>query len=54
MTSNVRDFGARGDGGSDDTEAFFKAVEAIPSTGGVLYIPAGASLCFSSINIPSL
>lgn len=44
MTSNVRDFGARGDGGSDDTEAFFKAVEAIPSTGGVLYIPAGIYL----------
>ncbi len=42
MTSNVRDFGAAGNGSNDDTEAFFKAIEAIPVGGGVLYIPAGA------------
>ncbi len=42
MTSNVKDFGAAGNGSKDDTEAFFKAIEAIPVTGGVLYIPAGA------------
>lgn len=41
MTSNVREFGAKGDGKFDDTEAFFKAIEAIPATGGVLYIPPG-------------
>jgi len=41
MTSNVRDFGAAGNGSNDDTDAFFRAIEAIPVTGGVLYIPAG-------------
>lgn len=44
MTSNVRDFGAKGDGKCDDTDAFLKAVEAIPASGGVLYIPPGASV----------
>src|SRR5262245_11143046 len=39
VTSNVRDFGARGDGASDDTEAFLKAIAALSR--GALLIPAG-------------
>ncbi len=42
MTSNVRDFGAVGDGRTDDSEAFLKAAAAVNPGGGVLYIPAGA------------
>jgi hypothetical protein len=38
-TGNVREFGARGDGMQDDTEAFKKALEAVDK--GVIEIPAG-------------
>ena len=41
MTSNVRDFGAVGDGQADDTDAFLRAAEAVPASGGVLLITAG-------------
>ena len=40
-TLNVKNYGARGDGSSDDTTAFQKAVNALPSTGGTVYVPAG-------------
>ncbi|WP_025027937.1 right-handed parallel beta-helix repeat-containing protein [Caldalkalibacillus mannanilyticus] len=36
--TNVKDFGAKGDGVTDDIEAFRAAVEATPA-GGTLYIP---------------
>jgi hypothetical protein len=36
---NVRDFGARGDGEQDDTDAILKAVAAVQR--GVVYLPAG-------------
>ena len=39
VTHNVRDFGAKGDGVSDDSEAFMSAVAAMDS--GVLLIPEG-------------
>ncbi len=38
---NVRNFGATGDGITDDTAAIQAAINAIPSTGGTVYIPAG-------------
>jgi hypothetical protein len=38
---NVRDFGASGNGATDDTAAFEKAFDSIPATGAVLRIPAG-------------
>lgn len=41
MTTNVRDFGATGDGRTDDTKAFLDAAAAVNPGGGVLYIPAG-------------
>jgi len=39
VTANVRDFGARGDGVSDDTEVFLKAIASLSR--GALLIPAG-------------
>ena len=39
VTANVKTFGARGDGKTDDTEAFNKAIEA--TTSGAIFIPKG-------------
>ncbi len=39
VTHNVKDFGARGDGVHDDTEAFRKAISACDK--GVIFIPPG-------------
>lgn len=41
---NVRDFGAKGNGSDCDTAAFVKAIAALPSSGGMLRIPAGRYL----------
>lgn len=41
IEASVCDFGAVGDGVTDDTAAFKKALEYIDSIGGVLYAPAG-------------
>jgi hypothetical protein len=38
---NVRDFGAKGDGATNDTAAFQRSIAALPAAGGVLEIPAG-------------
>lgn len=38
---NVRDFGAKGDGQTNDAQAFAAALEALPATGGVVRVPAG-------------
>ncbi len=38
---NVRDFGAKGDGIQDERGAFAKAVEAVGSGGGIVFIPKG-------------
>lgn len=36
---NVMDFGAAGNGTTDDTDAFAAAIAALPSTGGTVYVP---------------
>jgi len=38
---DVKAFGAKGDGTGNDLQAFYDALEAIPASGGVLYVPAG-------------
>ncbi len=38
---NVRDYGAAGDGVTNDTAAITAAITAIPAAGGTLYFPAG-------------
>lgn len=38
---DVRQHGAQGDGGHDDTLAFQSAVDALPATGGTVQVPAG-------------
>ena len=38
---DVRRFGAAGDGTSDDTAAFQRAIDALPGDGGTVHVPAG-------------
>ena len=45
---NVKDFGARGDGKTLDTNAINKAIDtAAAKGGGTVFLPAGRYLCFS-------
>jgi parallel beta-helix repeat protein len=40
-TINVKNMGAKGNGSHDDTAAIQAAVNALPSSGGTVYVPAG-------------
>ena len=51
---NVRSFGAVGDGQTDDTAAFQKALDAASKAGGgVVYAPRGNYFFAGSLNIPN-
>jgi polygalacturonase len=54
-TINVRNVGARGNGQHDDTRAFQAAINALPSTGGTITVPAGTYMidALRSINLRS-
>src|SRR5262245_63278733 len=47
---SVKDFGAIGDGVTDDTSAIQKAIAALPSDGGILLFPTGMYLVSSSLD----
>jgi hypothetical protein len=38
---SVKDYGARGDGSTDDSRAIQRAIESLPDAGGVVEIPSG-------------
>lgn len=48
---DVRSFGAVGDGSNNDTGAINNALAAVPSTGGMVYMPAGRYKITSSLLI---
>ncbi len=48
---NVRDFEAKGDGVSDDTQAFLDAIKAIAEEGGEIFIPEGSYLIKQPLTI---
>ena len=52
---NVRDKGAAGNGSKDDTAAFQAAINALPSSGGTVYVPDGTYIIdtIKSINMRS-
>ena len=50
-TVSVKDFGAVGDGVTDDTAAFTAAISAAPSTGQRIYVPAGTYLISSKLTL---
>lgn len=49
---SVLDFGAKGDGKTDNTQAFQKALDSFGTKGGTVYIPRGTYLFTGSLNIP--
>jgi hypothetical protein len=49
---SVTAFGAKGDGKTDDTEAFQKAMDSFGTKGGTVYIPRGTYLLNGSLNVP--
>lgn len=48
---DVREHGAKGDGGSDDTSAFQRAIDALPADGGTVLVPAGAYVLDPTRNV---
>jgi hypothetical protein len=52
-TFNVRDFGATGNGTSNDTAAFERAMAEAARVGGVVYVPAPGNYRIANVNPPS-
>jgi hypothetical protein len=48
---NVKDFGAVGDGVTDDTVAIQAAINAVPNNGGAVYLPSGRYRVTQTINV---
>jgi hypothetical protein len=51
---NVKDFGATGNGSTDDTAAIQAALNATPSQGAVVFFPAGTYRVTATLTIPSV
>jgi|GEM_PF-559404 len=49
---SVMNFGAKGDGKTDDTQAFQKALDSFGEKGGTVYAPGGSYLFKGNLNIP--
>ena len=50
---SVKDFGAKGDGTTDDTAAFTAALNAVAERGGIVFVPVGDYMIKTHIEIPS-
>lgn len=50
-THNVFDFGAAGDGETDDTAALQAAINACAKTGGLAVVPAGHTFVITSVTL---
>jgi len=51
---NVLDYGAKGDGVSDDTAAFTEAMAAVAERGGVVQVPVGNYLIKTHLAVPAM
>jgi hypothetical protein len=52
-TISVKDFGAKGDGVTDDTAAIQAAFNAVPVRGGAVYFPSGRYIVSDQILLPN-
>jgi hypothetical protein len=50
---NVKAYGAKGDGTTDDTTAIQAAITAVGSSGGIIQFPTGNYAIYSTLNIPA-
>lgn len=50
---SIKDFGAKGDGVSDDTASIQAAINSIAATGGCVCIPTGTYIVSNTITLPS-
>jgi Pectate lyase superfamily protein len=51
MFFNVKSYGAIGDGLTDDTAAIQAAIDAVPSSGGVVFFPAGTYIISQTLTV---
>lgn len=51
-TVNVKNYGAKGDGDTDDSGAIQKAINAVKTKGGKVFIPAGLYYMESGVTVP--
>jgi hypothetical protein len=52
VSTSVTAQGAKGDGKTDDTAAFQKALDSAAAKGGIVLVPAGTYLIAGSLNVP--
>jgi hypothetical protein len=50
---NVQDYGATGDGSTDDTQAIEDAIEDLPVAGGTVFFPPGTYKVTSQLTLPT-
>ncbi|MEN6372893.1 MAG: glycosyl hydrolase family 28-related protein [Armatimonadota bacterium] len=52
ISVSAKDYGAKGDGITDDTAAIQKALDAVTKTQGIVYLPAGSYKISNSLFVP--
>jgi len=48
---NIKDYGAKGDGATDDTAAIQSVIDTLGPTGGTILFPAGNFICASTLTV---
>lgn len=51
LPANVVEFGAKGDGSTNDAAAIQSAIDSLPATGGTVFFPAGDYHCSSGLDL---